>query len=45
MTSLGSQAFCGNPGCTLVCWDRAHTLDENLLDAAVVHLTRDADGP
>ena len=39
-----TQAFCGNDDCTLICWNMLLSLDENLLDAGVVHLPGD-DGP
>ena len=32
----GTQAFCGNDGCELLCWDPTKTLDDNLMDAGVV---------
>jgi hypothetical protein len=34
----GTQAFCGNDDCTLLTWNPSLSLDENLLDAGVVHL-------
>jgi hypothetical protein len=40
----GTQAFCGNDDCTLILWNPMLTLDENLLDAGVVHLPGDTDG-
>lgn len=33
-----SQAFCGNNDCTLILWDPSLSLDDNLMDAGVVHL-------
>jgi hypothetical protein len=36
--ALGTQAFCGNDGCTLLLWDRSLSLDDNLLNAGVVKL-------
>ena len=32
----GTQAFCGNDECELLCWDPTLSLDENLMDAGVV---------
>ena len=32
----GTQAFCGNDDCTLICWDPSLSLDDNLMDAGVV---------
>ena len=34
----GTQAFCGNDDCTLLNWTPTISLDENLLNAGVVHL-------
>lgn len=32
------QAFCGNrDGCTLILWNPSLSLDDNLMDAGVVH--------
>ena len=32
----GTQAFCGNDDCTLICWDSTLSLDDNLMDARVI---------
>lgn len=32
----GTQAFCGNGRCTLLCWNPSLSLDESLLGASVV---------
>jgi len=32
----GTQAFCGNGDCTLICWNPSLSLDANLLDAGVI---------
>lgn len=39
----GTQAFCGNDDCTLICWKPAVSLDDNLLDAGVVQFPPMAD--
>lgn len=33
-----TQAFCGNDDCTLILWNPSVSLDDNLLEAGVVHL-------
>jgi hypothetical protein len=38
-----TQAFCGNDDCTLILWDPSLSLDENLLDAGMVHLPGEGD--
>jgi len=32
----GTQAFCGNDDCALLCWDPSLSLDANLLDSGVI---------
>jgi hypothetical protein len=34
----GTQAFCGNDGCTVIFWDPSRSLDQNLLEANFVDL-------
>jgi hypothetical protein len=41
----GTQAFCGNDDCTLICWDPSKTLDDNLLNAGVVRFPWDEPRP
>ena len=36
----GTQAFCGNDDCTILCWAPTKNLDDNLLDAGFVKLLR-----
>ena len=36
--TFGVQSFCGNDACTILCWDAALSLDDNLMDAGVVEL-------
>lgn len=39
-----TQAFCGNDDCTLILWDPSLSLDDNLLDAGVVHFPEEGTG-
>lgn len=34
----GTQAFCGNDDCTLICRNPALSVDDNLMDSKVIHL-------
>jgi hypothetical protein len=34
----GTQAFCGNDDCTILCWTPTLSLDDNLMDARHVQL-------
>ena len=34
----GTQAFCGNDDCTLVCWDPSLSAEQNFADAGVIDL-------
>lgn len=39
-----TQAFCGNrDGCTLILWNPALSLDDNLMDAGVVRFPADGE--
>ena len=40
----GTQAFCGNDDCTLLCWTPALSLDDNLLGAGVIKLPQAEEG-
>ena len=37
-----TQAFCGNDECTLLMWNPMVSLDDNLMDAGVIHFLPDA---
>jgi hypothetical protein len=39
-----SQAFCGNEDCTLFMWTPTKSLDDNLLDAGMIHLPQATEG-